>query len=670
MTSSKPPGDPPAGPDSAPPESKRPSMLLRPPQRASSPPSQPPPAASVAPAPVSAAASVAPVAAPSRPSPPSSSSRPLPAGEAAPNSDRPTSRARSSSPAEDGEVRLGSSERTRAAGDAMRALARASRSYLIYDAGNQAVRSFLEEVRASFDRYFRDHGDMELTIRPYELLLDGEAVYLERDRERSLSLKLFRDGVRKLVVTRATDWGELTRLLEILSIRFVGVRLNEDDIVTLLWKAGFVNIRIEAVEGFVPDDDEEVQGSGVGARAADRIFGDDSSRVGDVASARVPHDFDLPAPRFPARAAVRFQPIAEADAEALRAEVDSRHLPESTLSLVRELLDAALVPTDPLGFEEAESLVREVRDFLLAEDRLDVLFALFDELAEFRARAPAEAPRVDALLAGFVDASAVRKLIRSVSKDAAEPPERLLQVLARAPGDALGLCFELLETERDDHSRRVIRQLIAQQLPVRTVAVVERFKVSRGPVAADLLRVLAVTVPDAATPILTTLLEGTDTEVQHEFLRLSADLAASPSLRALLAMMLQAPARDVREHALEVIAARGERGAFSTLQRFAEGRADQGAPPEELAAAGRALARLDPPRALELFRDWLIPKGFFNKIFNHRPVILRGHIAAWGLAAMADPAAAALLEQTQLRGMLELRGVAREALAARAGRAP
>ncbi|MFO0606065.1 MAG: hypothetical protein U0324_23025 [Polyangiales bacterium] len=658
MNPSKPPGAPPGAPPAAPErpsqEPRRPSLLGQAPQRPSAAPQAPagsaPPPASLTPA--------RPSAAPERAS-------------AAPERMSAAPRGRSSAPGEEGEVRLGSSERTRAAGDAMRSLARASRSYLIYDAGNQAVRGFIEEVRGCFERYFNAHGDMELTVRPYELLLDGEAVYLERDRERSLSLKLFRDGVRKLTLTRSADWGELTRLLEILSIRFVGVRLNEDDVVTLLWKAGFANIRIEAVEGFVPDDDDEVQGSGVGARTAEKLFGRDSSRVGDVASTRVPDDFDLPAPRLPAPLPVHYKELAEWDTEALRAEVDSPRLPEATLTLVRELLDVALEPTDPLAFEEAEGVVREVRDFLLAEDRLDMLLNLFDELTRFRERAPADAARVDALLAGFVDAAAVRKLIRSVSKDAAEPPERLQQILGRVPGDVLKLFFELLEAERDDHSRRVLRHLIAQQLPARTLAVVERFRASSGPVAADLLRVLAVAVPDAATQILTSLMQGSDTEVQHEFLRLSADLTASANLRALLAMMLQAPALDVREHALEVIAARGERGAFPTLQRYAEGRADQGAAPAELAAAGRAMARLDGDRAFELFREWALPKGFFNKLFNLRPLILRGHVAVWGLSVIPAPEAAAVLQQVYTKGEVELRDAAREAMAAaKAGRAP
>jgi hypothetical protein len=328
-------------------------------------------------------------------------------------------------------------------------------------------------------------------------------------------------------------------------------------------------------------------------------------------------------------------------------------------------------PTDPMTFEEVEGVTREVRDFLLAEDRLDMLLNLFDELTRFRARAPADVERVDALLAGFVDSNAVRKLIRSVSKDGAEPPERLQQILGRVPGDVLKLFFDLLEGERDDHSRRVLRHLITQQLPARTLAVVERFKASSGPVAADLLRVLAVAVPDAATQILTTLMQGSDTEVQHEFLRLSSDLTASANLRALLAMMLQAPARDVREHALDVIVARGERGAFPTLQRFAENRADGGAPPDELAAAGRAMARLDPERAFEIFKEWAQPKGFFNKLFNLRPLILRGHVGVWGLSVLATPEATAILQQVYTKGEVELRDAARDAIAAaKAGRAP
>ncbi len=572
---------------------------------------------------------------------------------------------------DEGELRLGSSERTQSAGDALRALARASRSYLIYDAGNQAVRGFIEEVRGRFERYFAAHGDMDLVVRPHELLLDGEAVYLERDRERSLALRLFRDGVRKLCLARETDWGELSRLLEILSIRFVGVRLNEDDIVTLMWKAGFVHIRVDAVEGFVPDADEDDAGGGAGARSADRLFGDDVTRVGDVASGRVPHDFDLPSPRLPGPVGLFYQTLPEASLEALRAEADSTRLPEACLRLVSELLEVVATPADPMAFDEVEGLVREVRDFLLAEDRLDTLLALYDDLWAYRQRRPDDAPAVDVLLAGFVDPAAVRKLVRSLPKDLVEPPERLSAILAQVPGDVLALFFDLLDTERDEHTRANLRLLIAQHLPERTYSVMQRLRTSPGPVAADLLRVLAAAAPEAATEVIASLLQGGDTEVQHEFLRLSVDMQGTATLRALLAMMLHASALEVRVHALEVIVARQERGAFGTLQRYAEGRADEGAPPEELGAIGRGLARLDPDRASALFVEWARPKGFFNKLFHLRPLVHRGQIAVVGLGTLGTPEALDLVREVYTRGEVELREVAREVLAAvDAGRTP
>lgn len=320
-------------------------------------------------------------------------------------------------------------------------------------------------------------------------------------------------------------------------------------------------------------------------------------------------------------------------------------------------------PTDPMVFEEIDNMVREVRDFLLAEDRLDMLLGLFDNLASYRAHRPADADAVTALLLGFVDPAAVRRLIRSIPKDATEPPERLHAILSRVPGDVLAIFFDLLETERDEHSRAMLRHLIAGYLPARTLAVITRFRASPGPVAADLLRVLVVAAPEAATEVIGAM-QGSDSEVQHEFLRLAVDMPGTASLRALLSLLLHAPSLDVRTHTLDVMARRGERGAFGMLQRFAETRADGGAPPDELAAAGRALARLDPSRALPLFVEWAQPKGFFNKLLHLRPLVLRGRIAVAGLGALGTAEAQATLQEVVSRGEVELREVAREALAA------
>ena len=153
------------------------------------------------------------------------------------------------------EVPIGGTPAGIASNNALRALARAARSFLLYEPRNQAIRDFLAEYRENMSVALSGHGTMQLDVRPFEMVRGGEVVYLERERERSLAFRLFRDGVRRLTIEPEVEWTELLRLLEILSIRYTGIRQQEDDIVTLLWKAGFKHIAIVAVEGFVPDEE-------------------------------------------------------------------------------------------------------------------------------------------------------------------------------------------------------------------------------------------------------------------------------------------------------------------------------------------------------------------------------------------------------------------------------
>ena len=131
------------------------------------------------------------------------------------------------------EIALGGTPAGQDTNEMLRALSRAARSFLIYDPRNDAIRGFLEDYRQLSYHALRTHGKLSLEVRPFELVLDREVVYLERNRERSLAFRMFRDGVRRITVSPEVDWEELLRLLEILSIRFTGVRQQEDDIVKL-----------------------------------------------------------------------------------------------------------------------------------------------------------------------------------------------------------------------------------------------------------------------------------------------------------------------------------------------------------------------------------------------------------------------------------------------------
>ncbi len=555
------------------------------------------------------------------------------------------------------ETALQGSERALAAHACMLTLARASRSYLIYDPSNQAVRGFLDALRNSFADYLARYGELPLTVRPFELVLDQEVVYIERERERSLALKLFRDGVRKITLDADTTWQELTKLLEILSIRFVGVRHDEDDLVTLLWKAGFHHINIESIEGFVPDDDDE-QPAGAQGPAASVVI---------IASAKIPVDFDLPAPELPKP--VHPSPVAVSDdvRAALVAECASPQLPQVTIDLIRQLLAVASDPTNPLGFDEIAPLLREARDFLLSDSRLQQLLTLFDVIVKFTDQHADLAEALGPLVASFFDARAIQKLVHSVPNDAPAAPPELKALLTSLPYDPVPMLLELLGTERAESDRRILRELLEGFLPERADVVIARLREVRGSLAADLLRILSERLPDAPALVASTLISGNDDELQMEFLRLTASARTDASTRGVLVHLLRSPSELLRVRTIEAIGEHREPGAFTLLLRHAEHRAEERSSAEEMVAVGRAMTLVDAARAMEAFREWGKPAGLMRRLIKNDAHGARVRAAAAGLVRQPTEEADTLLREMSAGVRTEaMRKVVEDARAERA----
>src|SRR5262245_47832133 len=137
------------------------------------------------------------------------------------------------------EAALGGTPAGKAANTALRCFSKAARAFTLYDAQNEAVRRFLQEYRDAMREFLAAHGALDLEVRNYELVLRGEVVHAEKDREKSLAYRLYRDGIRRLTVQPGVTWDEQLKLLEVVSVRFIGVRQQEEDVVTLLTRAAF-----------------------------------------------------------------------------------------------------------------------------------------------------------------------------------------------------------------------------------------------------------------------------------------------------------------------------------------------------------------------------------------------------------------------------------------------
>lgn len=490
------------------------------------------------------------------------------------------------------EKRLGTSDAGKDANAACLALSKAARSLLLYDADNQMIREFLVELRDRMWAYGEMHGALDLDVLPFELSREGEQVYVERDRERSLAWRMFRDGVRRIVIRPEVDWEELLSLLEILSIRYTGIRQQEDDIVTLLWRAGFVNIEIHSVEGVISQDEATtVQKSGSPGRWTGPRYS-------------APTNWDKPLPEYEARVPVAFQEIQLDALDALRFEQAPGQLVGLGMRLAEELLQAAREPEDPLGLLDVVPFLEDLRDHLIDEGRLSQLSALLGLAEGLFLLVP---PPIYALRASLGDSTTLLAMIESQTHHVT-PPAVLVGLMRELPEAPFQGLIDVLGVTEDDGVRRLSRQLIEPLIDGREEAFAEATRIAPPRVASDLIRAASTAAPPIALQLSAELANaGDDPSLVLEILRQVQASESSQQVTDALIGLLECRLPEVRLEAMAELTERVERSAYDKLVAVAETHAADGITNEEADAIGVAMATLLPEVASEQFEEWVQP---------------------------------------------------------------
>jgi hypothetical protein len=545
------------------------------------------------------------------------------------------------------ERRIAGSPHAVAAGAALLALTRAARSFTLYDPANKVVRALIADYRDRFRAVLETHGALVLEVHPFELTLGREVVYLERDRERSLAFRLFRDGVRRLSFAAVTRWDELLRLLQILSIRYTGVRQQEDDLVTLLRKAGFESVKVAAIEGFVPE--EEHRESPL----------DPELLRGARERYDPPPQWDHPLPAFPEAAPLLYRPVTEGLLARLRAEEAEDTIATQALRAVSELLraDGLSDPKQMLGF------ALEVREFLLVEGRADLIVEL-GSLVRGALGATAEASA--AFLETWLDPRTLAALVAALGPEATEVPPPLAELLDAAPPATIDRLFDLLAAEGNGPRAPLLRMLLVRSCRHAPQALATRLRAAQGETAATLFRLLETVDPQAAHHTAVEATTGGEALLQREALRHLGAVPFTPEVARALHHLVESAHESVRLAALPVMAARGGPRVFAALRAHVDKHATR-LHPAEAEAAGQALVRSASRDALETFKAWLRPKGggLLDKLVKmHAPEPLQ-RVALSGLRSLTGPEATSLVELLADHGEAALRPEAEAALAAR-----
>jgi hypothetical protein len=467
------------------------------------------------------------------------------------------------------------SPRAQAAAALVTAISKAARAFTLYDPSNALVRDFIAEYRARAEAATAG-GEVRLDLRPFEIALGEEVVYREEDRERSLAFKLFRDGVRRLTFAPGVTLDELRRFLQILAVRFTGVRQAEDDVVTLLRKAEFTRIGFSAVEGYAPEDEEPDPGI--------------RRRGGEA-----PPGFDTPFPKLPPPGPIAYRPLPADALAALRAEEAPEGLAANGLRLAAELV--AWAERGALPAPEVGQYCAELRDFLV----LDRQLALLATLADMAGRMPAGALR-DEILRGLADPRLLDAVLAVLPAEGGPLPPEAARLVPFVPAAAV---LERIAVEESPARRAVLVQLAAARLPADAEVVAAGLPRLPLDAARSLLRVLVERAPERADETALSLTSHPDVGLRLEALRaLSASAGRVPAARLL--ELLSAPEAPVRIAAADALTRHGDTAAARQVADALTSRKSYGK--DEAVALGRALGALHPGAALRLFDQWLTPK--------------------------------------------------------------
>lgn len=142
----------------------------------------------------------------------------------------------------------------RALEESLRAFARTFRAYQLYLPNNPMRAKSLKDARQAFAVLWSQVDEVTLTIAENAFLVDGNAIYQDDERGAAgLPWLLYRDGLRRLDLSRGFEESELEAFLDLLH-RSKSAPPDEDDLVTLLWVADFTYLQYRNVELLIDFD--------------------------------------------------------------------------------------------------------------------------------------------------------------------------------------------------------------------------------------------------------------------------------------------------------------------------------------------------------------------------------------------------------------------------------
>ncbi len=113
-----------------------------------------------------------------------------------------------------------------------------------YGSGQQTLENVFENTVSVLERCLLDSDELELAVKPHEIIFERKAVYSNKDPKTSMSLALYDAGIRLLIFKRGFDRDQLKSAISVLATDFSKQEFMDDDLYCLFLEKNLPHMRV------------------------------------------------------------------------------------------------------------------------------------------------------------------------------------------------------------------------------------------------------------------------------------------------------------------------------------------------------------------------------------------------------------------------------------------
>ncbi|MDQ2889120.1 MAG: HEAT repeat domain-containing protein [Gemmatimonadota bacterium] len=512
----------------------------------------------------------------------------------------------------DGSTRAGPDPLNATISEALKALARAVRSFQLYLPNNPMHARAIDSARAAFELLWRSTENVELTVSETDFLRDDVSLLSETDRGgESLPWLFYKDGIRTFEIRRGFETRELSRFLAALQ----AVRAQaggDEDLVTLFWECDFecFSYRYEEAGGDgydAPGSELLAGGAPPGAVAAPA---DSEAEVGTYGSspsqfARI-GDFD-PTLYF----------LEEREIAYLQQSVTDDYSADVRLSVAAALLDTFEGQNDPTVREEICAILEQFLLVLLSSLQFRSAAFLIRECALAGSRADAllssHRDRLTQLANQVSDASTLNQLLDVLEDSELTPPQQdLVSLFTQLSSEALRPLVAHLVRTRNSGLRALVESAVNRLAASNTEALTALIGADDESVSIEAIRRCGHLKSPAAVGHLASVVEAGSDNTRAAAVEALSRIASPGALRA-LEVAIDDTERDIRIAVVRASAANVYKPIVPRIERAIRDRLIRDGSSAEKTAFFEAYVTLAGDASIPLLESILVPRGLLSK---------------------------------------------------------